>query len=61
MVDIFFCGFVDLANGFLGGRVDGLKCLSILALDEFVVDETAMTRFSVRSRRFGGGGDMSWN
>lgn len=59
MVDIFFCGFVDLADWFLVGRVDGLKSLSILTFDELVVDETAITRFSVRSRRFGGGADMS--
>ena len=59
MVDIFFCGFVDFADGFFVGRVDGLKSLSILAFDELVVDETAITRFSVRSRTFGGGADMS--
>ena len=59
MVDIFFCGFMDFADWFLVGRVDGLKSLSILTFDELVVDETTITRFSVRSRRFGGGADVS--
>ena len=39
MVDIFFCGFMDCANGFLGGRVDGFEGLAILTFDELVVDE----------------------
>ena len=59
MVNIFFGGFVDLADGFLGGRVDGLKGIAVLAFDEFVVDEAAMTGISLRSRAFGGGGKMS--
>ena len=41
MVDIFFCGFMDFANGLLGGGVDALESLAILTLDEFVVDEAA--------------------
>lgn len=47
MVDIFFCGFVDFADGFLGGRVDGLEGLAILAFDELIVDEAAITEVSL--------------
>lgn len=62
MVDIFFRGFLDFANGFLGGRIDGLKGLAILALDELIVDEAASTWVSLWSRPFGGvGGDMSFD
>ena len=52
MVNIFFCGFVDLADGFLGGGVDGLESLAILAFDKLVVDEAAITEVSVRCDRF---------
>ena len=59
MVNIFFCGFMDFADGFLGGGVDGLESLAILAFDELVVDEAAITDVSWRSGTFGGGrGDM---
>ena len=44
VVDIFFGGFVDFADGFLGGGVDGLKSLAILSLDELVVDEAVRSR-----------------
>ena len=47
MVDIFFCGFVDFANGFFGGGVDGFEGLAILAFDELIVDEAAITRVSI--------------
>lgn len=47
VVDIFFCGFVDFADGLLGGWVDGLEGLAILAFDELVVDEAAITRVSI--------------
>lgn len=47
MVDIFFCGFVDFADGFLGGWVDGLEGLAILTFDELVVDEAAITDVSL--------------
>lgn len=43
MVDIFFSGFVDFADGFLGGGVDGLESLAILTFDELVVDEATIT------------------
>ena len=43
MVDIFFCGFMDLADWFLGGGIDGFKGFAILAFDELVVDEAAST------------------
>ena len=41
MVDVFFCGLMDMADGFLGGRIDGFEGLAILAFDELVVDEAA--------------------
>ena len=44
VVDIFFGGFVDFADSFLGGGVDALKSLAILAFDEFVVDEAVTSR-----------------
>ena len=61
MVDIFFCGFVDFADGFFGSWVDGLEGLSILAFDELVVDETAINHWGQHSRSgtFGGGGKIS--
>ena len=43
VVDIFFRGFMDFADGFLGCGVDGLKGLAILAFDELVIDEAAIT------------------
>lgn len=46
MVDIFLCGFMDFADGFFGGWVDGLESLAILAFNELVVDEAAFTRVS---------------
>ena len=55
MVDIFLCGFVDFADGFLGGGVYGLESLAVLAFDELVVNEAASTGVSSRSRTFGGG------
>lgn len=42
MVDIFLSGFVDFADRFLGGWVDGLEGLAILTFDELVVDEAAI-------------------
>ena len=44
VVDIFFGGFVDCADRFLGGGIDGLKSLAILSLDELVVDEAVRRR-----------------
>lgn len=58
VVDIFLCGFVDFADGFLGGGVYGLERFTILAFDELVVDEAAITGVSSRSRTFGGGQDI---
>ncbi len=49
MVDIFFGGFVDRADGFLGGGVDCLESLAILAFNELVVDEAAIMGVSLRS------------
>lgn len=56
MVNVFFRGFLDFANGFLGGRIDGLKGLAILALDELIVDEAVSTWVSLWPRPFGGEG-----
>ena len=59
VVNIFFCGFMYFADGFLGGRVDGLEGLAILAFDELIVDEAAIIEISgqsLRSGTFGGGG-----
>ena len=47
MVNVFFRGLMDCADGFLGGRIDGFESLAILAFDEFVVDETAANSFSL--------------
>ena len=44
VVDIFFGGFVDCADRFLGGGVDGLESLAILSFDELVVDEAVGSR-----------------
>jgi len=60
MVDIFLCSFVDGCDGLLGGGVDALKCLPILALDEFVVDESVAVMGELRilwwGRILGGAG-----
>ena len=47
MVDVFFCGLMDCADGFLGGRIDGFESLAILAFDELVVDEAAANPVSL--------------
>ena len=47
MVNIFFCGLMNCADGFLGGRIDGLEGLAILAFDEFVVDKAAANPVSL--------------
>ena len=47
MVNIFFCGFVDRANGLLRSRIDAFESFAILAFDELVVDETAMQGGSI--------------
>ena len=47
MVNVFFCGLMDCADGFLGGRIDGFESLAILAFDEFVVDKAAGKPFSL--------------
>lgn len=59
MVDILLRGFMDFTDGFLGGGIDGLESLAILAFDELVVDEAAITDVSRRSGTFGGGGEIS--
>ena len=61
VIDIFFCGFVDLTDWFLGGGVDGLESLAILAFDKLVINKAAITGVSVRCERFGGGGEISWD
>lgn len=38
-IDILLGGLGDRADNFLGGGVDGLECLSVDALNPFVVDE----------------------
>lgn len=56
MVDIFFCSFVDFTDGFLGGGIDGLEGLAILAFDKLIVDEAAIIEVSLlclRSRTLG--------
>ena len=47
MVDIFLCGLMNVADGFLGGRIDGFESLAILAFDEFVVDKAAANPVSL--------------
>ena len=47
MIDVFFCGLMNCADGFLGGRIDGFESLAILAFDELVVDKAAANRFSL--------------
>lgn len=44
---------MDFANGFLGGRIDGLKGLAILAFDELIVNEAKSTRVSLCSGPIG--------
>lgn len=45
VVDIFFCSFVDFADGFLGGGIDGFEGLAILAFDKLIVDEESSGLF----------------
>ena len=40
VVDVFLGGFVDGDDGLLGGGVDALEGLAILAFDELIVDES---------------------
>lgn len=47
MINVFFCGLVDCADGFLAGRIDGFESLAILAFDELVVDKAAAKGFSL--------------
>lgn len=47
VVDIFFCSFVDFADGFLGGGIDGFEGLAILAFDKLIVDEAAIIEVSL--------------
>ena len=58
VVDIFFCGFVDFADSFLGGGVDGLESLAILTLDELVVDEAVKSRSACGLEALVGRGDI---
>ena len=50
MVNVFFRGLMDCADGFFGGRIDGFESLAILAFDEFVVNKAADNPFSLSSR-----------
>jgi hypothetical protein len=43
-VDILRCSFMHGCNDFLGGRIDGLKCLALEALNEFVINEPVQVR-----------------
>ena len=58
MVDIFFGGFVDFADGLLGGGVDGFKSLAILSLDELVVYDAGTSRSACGLQRWVGAHDM---
>ena len=58
VVNIFFGGFVDFADRFLGGGVDGLKSLAILSLDELVVDEAVRSRSACGLELLVGGGEI---
>ena len=49
MVNVFFCGLMDCADGFLGGRIDGFESFAILTFDELVVDKAAANPFSMFS------------
>lgn len=50
---------MDFADGFFGGGIDHLEGLAILAFDELVVDEAAISLVSLRPGTFGGGGEIS--
>lgn len=58
MIDIFFRGFVDGYDGFLGGGIDCLEGLAVFTFDEFVIDEAGVvmvSNISWRGRVLGAG------